>query len=72
MTGRILGKLMVIALSAYVAYGFGDLFLDEWFSVVPEDRLAEVREAVRQVIDRESEGAYFDVSAKALVISGVK
>jgi ubiquinone/menaquinone biosynthesis C-methylase UbiE len=49
-----------------------DLFLDEWFSLVPEDRLAEVREAVRQVIDRESEGAYFDVSAKALVISGVK
>lgn len=48
-----------------------DLFLEEWFSVVPAGRLAEVREAVAGIIDRESEGAYFDISAKTLVVSGV-
>ena len=49
-----------------------DLFLDEWLSILPPGRLAEVREAIERVIDRERAGYYFDVSAKALVASGRK
>jgi ubiquinone/menaquinone biosynthesis C-methylase UbiE len=49
-----------------------DLFLGEWFAIVPEDRRDEVRASIERLIDRESDGVYFDVSAKALVVSGVK
>ena len=49
-----------------------DLFLAEWLAIVPADRLAEVRAAIGRIIDRESEGSYFDVSAKAVVVSGRK
>jgi hypothetical protein len=49
-----------------------DLFLEEWLGIVPAERLGEVRAAVERIIDRESEGTYFDVSAKALVVAGHK
>ena len=49
-----------------------DLFLGEWLAIVPEDRVDEVRNGVAAIIDRESNGSYFDVSAKALVVSGKK
>jgi ubiquinone/menaquinone biosynthesis C-methylase UbiE len=49
-----------------------DLFLADWLDIVPPGRLDEVRAEIERVIDRESEGSYFDVSAKALVLSGHK
>lgn len=49
-----------------------DLFLAEWLAVVPADRLGEVRDAIARIIDREADGVYFDVSAKALVVAGHK
>ena len=49
-----------------------DLFLDDWLSIVPADRLGEVRATIERIIDRESGGHYFDVSAKALVVTGRK
>ena len=49
-----------------------DLFLDDWLSIVPADRLGEVRETIERIIDRERGGHYFDVSAKALVVTGHK
>lgn len=49
-----------------------DLFLDEWLAIVPPERLGEVRASIERIIDRESGGAYFDVSAKALVVAGHK
>jgi ubiquinone/menaquinone biosynthesis C-methylase UbiE len=50
----------------------GDLFLDEAFAIVPEDRRDEVRRVVATIVDRESSGTYFDVSAKTLVVAGAK
>ena len=49
-----------------------DLFLGEWLAIVPEDRLPDVRAALSRIIDEQAEGAYFDVSAKALVVAGHK
>jgi ubiquinone/menaquinone biosynthesis C-methylase UbiE len=49
-----------------------DLFLDEWLSIVPESRIADVRAAIARIVDEQADGAYFDVSAKALVVAGHK
>jgi ubiquinone/menaquinone biosynthesis C-methylase UbiE len=49
-----------------------DLFLDEWLSIVPPARLAEVKAALEKIIDRERGDLYFDFSAKALVLTGNK
>ncbi len=49
-----------------------DLFLDEALAIVPVDQAGDVRAALARIVDRESDGAYFDVSAKALVIAGMK
>jgi ubiquinone/menaquinone biosynthesis C-methylase UbiE len=49
-----------------------DLFLDDWLSIVPPDRLGQVRESIERVIDRERGGQYFYVSAKVLVATGRK
>ncbi len=49
-----------------------DLFLAEWLAVVPAERLGEVRDAIARIIDREADGVFFDVSAKALVVAGHK
>lgn len=49
-----------------------DLFLDAALAIVPEDRRDAVRAAVARVVDREAEGGYFDVSAKATVVAGRK
>jgi ubiquinone/menaquinone biosynthesis C-methylase UbiE len=49
-----------------------DLFLDEWLSIVPPARLDEVKHALEETIDRERGGHYFEISAKALVVTGNK
>jgi ubiquinone/menaquinone biosynthesis C-methylase UbiE len=49
-----------------------DLFLDEWFDVVPAERRDEVRAAVERIIDREAVGLYFAASAYTAVIAGVR
>jgi ubiquinone/menaquinone biosynthesis C-methylase UbiE len=49
-----------------------DLFLGDWLAIVPEQRLDDVRAAIKAIVDRESEGAYFDVSAKTLLVVGTR
>ena len=49
-----------------------DLFLDEWLSIVPEDRVGDVRLGMARIIDRERGGYYFDFSVKALLAEGRK
>jgi ubiquinone/menaquinone biosynthesis C-methylase UbiE len=49
-----------------------DVFLDDWIAIVPEEKRAEVRGRILEVIERERHDAPFDVSIKATVISGIK
>lgn len=48
------------------------LFIESTFDLVPESRRASVVEALERIIDREIDGQYFTVSAKALVVAGRK
>lgn len=49
-----------------------DVFLDHWFSVVPAGLQGHVRQEVALAIDNFRADAYFDVSIKALVVTGQK
>lgn len=49
-----------------------DVFLSEWFEIVPEKSRDEVRRHIVSIIERERHNATFDVSVKATVIVGVK
>ncbi len=49
-----------------------DTFLEEWLSIVPEDRRQDVYEHLASLIDRELHDGPFEVSVKATIISGVK
>jgi ubiquinone/menaquinone biosynthesis C-methylase UbiE len=49
-----------------------DAFLDGWLAIVPEERRAEVRERIVEIIERERHDGPFEVSIKATLISGIK
>ncbi|MEK6322915.1 MAG: methyltransferase domain-containing protein [Acidobacteriota bacterium] len=49
-----------------------DVFLSDWFEIVPEASRNEVRRNIVSIIERERHSAAFDVSVKATVIVGVK
>ncbi len=49
-----------------------DLFLTDALAVVPEARRGDVRGALGRIVEREYSGLTFHVSAKALVVVGIK
>jgi len=49
-----------------------DYFLNEWIAIVPADRREAVLERLRAIIERERNNAMFEVSIKAVVITGLK
>jgi ubiquinone/menaquinone biosynthesis C-methylase UbiE len=49
-----------------------DVFLAGWMAVIPEPRRQEVRERIVSIIDRERQGAAFEVSIKATLLIGTK
>ena len=49
-----------------------DNFLEEWLSIVPENRRQDVYKHLAALIDRELHDGPFEVSIKATVITGVK
>ncbi len=49
-----------------------DLFLTDALAVVPEARRGDVRGALGRIVEREYSGLNFHVSAKALVVVGIK
>jgi len=48
------------------------LFLEDSLTLVPDSRRQAVLEALERILDREIDGQYFSVSAKALVVAGRK
>jgi ubiquinone/menaquinone biosynthesis C-methylase UbiE len=50
----------------------GDVFLDDWLAIVPEDQHAEIKSRISDIIDRERHGAAFEFSIKATVMTGLK
>lgn len=50
----------------------GMLFLEDSLTLVPDSRRQAVLEALERILDREIDGQYFSVSAKALVVAGRK
>ncbi len=50
----------------------GMLFLEASLALVPDSRREAVVEALERIIEREIDGQYFSVSAKALVVAGQK
>jgi ubiquinone/menaquinone biosynthesis C-methylase UbiE len=48
------------------------LFLEASLALVPDSRREAVIEALERILDREMDGQYFSVSAKALVVAGQK
>jgi ubiquinone/menaquinone biosynthesis C-methylase UbiE len=50
----------------------GDIFLDDWLAIVPEDRRGEIKSRISDIIDRERHGAAFEFSIKATVLTGLK
>ena len=49
-----------------------DTFLDDWLSIIPEDRRQEIRDRIVSKIEKERHDAPFDVSIKATLIKGIK
>jgi ubiquinone/menaquinone biosynthesis C-methylase UbiE len=51
---------------------FKDVFLAEWLEIVPESQRADIRQNIKEIIERERHGASFDISIKATLLSGLK